>query len=66
MLASCSGEKNLNKVRHVLHTQSACCSIDEARTPCHAATRLHQQSGAGAAHSNGKAQLAQRFSIGHR
>ena len=54
---SCSEDQNFMD-RHVLHRQSEYVS----RTGCHAGTRVHQHSGAGAAHSNGKVQLAQRFS----
>ena len=58
---NCSGDQNF-KERHVLHRQSECVS----QTGCHAGTRAHQHSGAGVAHSNGTAQLAQCFSIGDR
>ena len=59
----CSGDQNFRD-RHVLHRQPEYCSM--ARIGRHAGTCRHQHSGDGAAHSNGKAQLAQRFSIGHR
>ena len=56
----CSGAQNF-KERHVLHRQSEYVW----RTGCHAGTCMHQHSGAGAAHANDNAQLAQCFSIGH-
>ena len=54
----CSGDQNFSD-RHSLHRQSE----DASRIGCQAGMLLHQHSGDGAAHSTGKAQLAQRFSI---
>jgi hypothetical protein len=54
----CSGDQNFRD-RHILQRQP-----DEAsRIGCQAGMLLHQHSDAGAAHSNGTAQLAQRFSM---
>jgi hypothetical protein len=55
----CSGDQNFSD-RHSLHRQSE----DASRIGCQAGMLLHQQSGEGTAHSNGPAQLAQRFSTG--
>ena len=54
----CAGDQNFRD-RHILQRQP-----DEAsRIDCQAGMLLHQHSGDGAAHSNGTAQLAQRFSM---
>ena len=55
----CSGDQNFRD-RHILQRQP-----DEvSRIGCQAGMRVHQHSDAESAHSNGTAQLAQRFSMG--
>jgi hypothetical protein len=58
-LARCSGDQNLRD-RHVLHRHSG----DASRMGCQAGMLLHQHVGDGAAHSNGREQLAQCFCMG--
>ena len=57
----CSGDQNFGD-RHILQRQPDAVS----RAGCQAGLFLHQHSGDGAAHSNGKAQFEQCFSMGHQ
>jgi hypothetical protein len=60
IVCSSSGDQNLIRDRHSLHRQSD----DASRAGCQAGMLLHQHSGEEAAHSNGKEQWEQCFSIG--
>jgi hypothetical protein len=66
IVCSCSGDQNLSRDRHVLQRQPAYRFVVFVRTGCHAGTCRHQHAGDGAAHSNGREQLAHRFSMGER
>jgi hypothetical protein len=64
IVCSSSRDQNLSRDRHVLHRQPAYRAVACVRTGCHAGTWRHQHSGEGAAHSNGREQLAQCFFMG--